>query len=318
MPLVVRSTPRLTVRRGSMEAELDDQMFHVPKGKGSNSSHYKRIVDNINFYVLMKCEYGSDMSYILRNLEEPNLEKEKPAGDYESMSEEVDRLIFMEEMKYHMKRLNHYPQNKGKLYGIVWGKCTEAMRGKLQMCPNFENYEKTDDVVSLLKHIRSICFGFPPDMNVYTILHKVKRAYSKLYQFNSESTYYYYERFKDIVDMINYYGGDIGCDRGLIRDVAKSNGEKDWETIDFGHEKYKEFSLIAQERMYAMDFLLSLDHDRFGTLRDHLHNSYCLGTDLYPKTLSDAYRIASNYRPDVYTNSEANGGGKVSSGKKNG
>mmetsp|Transcript_2836 Transcript_2836/g.5313 ORF Transcript_2836/g.5313 Transcript_2836/m.5313 type:complete len:163 (+) Transcript_2836:194-682(+) len=162
-----------------MEAELDDQMFHVPKGEGSNFSHYKRIVDNINFYVLMKCEYGSDMSYILRNLEEPNLEKEKPARDYESMSEEVDRLIFMEEMKYHMKRLNYYPQNKGKLYGIVWGKCTEAMRGKLQMCPNFSNYEKTDDAVLLLKDIRSICFGFPPDKNVYNILHQVKRAYSR-------------------------------------------------------------------------------------------------------------------------------------------
>jgi hypothetical protein len=295
-------------------AELDGHVFHVPRA-GSNSFHFKKTLEKISQYVLDKYKYGVDMVYILTNLEEPDLERNQPtAGDDENMTE-IDLIELRTKVKIYVKRLGNYDQNKSALFSIVRGQCSEAMLEKLHMCPNFFKYEKTNDVVALLKDIRSICYGFPPYQdNIYQIIRKVKRAYHNLYQFKSEPTYKYYERFLDIVDIMNYYGGDIGCDRGLIRDVAKRNGEKDWETIDFSHEKYAEFHLIARERMYAMDFLLTLDKDRFGALHVDLHNRYICGTDLYPKTLRDAYRIAMHYEPDANTNSEADGGGKVSSG----
>lgn len=45
-----------------------------------------------------------------------------------------------------------------------------------------------------------------------------------------------------------------------------SSWDKDWETVDFGYERCKEYYLIAHERVYVMDFLLSLDKDRFRAL----------------------------------------------------
>jgi hypothetical protein len=54
----------------------------------------------------------------------------------------------------------------------------------------------------------------------------------------------------------------------------------------------------AQERYLAVAFVLGSDRNRFGKLIEHLENSYLQGQNLYPRTVTAAYHLLTNWKQE--------------------
>jgi hypothetical protein len=57
----------------------------------------------------------------------------------------------------------------------------------------------------------------------------------------------------------------------------------------------------AQERYLAVAFILGSDRSRFGLLIEHLENAYLQGQNGYPKTVTGAYHLLTNWKQERQT-----------------
>jgi hypothetical protein len=58
----------------------------------------------------------------------------------------------------------------------------------------------------------------------------------------------------------------------------------------------------AQDKFLATAFLNGADHSCYGRLLDRLQNDYLQGQDRYPKTLTNAYDLLTNWKPESQQN----------------
>ena len=107
------------------------------------------------------------------------------------------------------------------------------------------------------------------------------------------TTQLYMERFQNIVDVIEHSGGSIGVHPGVVSALASKR------TIDMDTMTTQQKDALEKEAkdMYlAIAFLLNSDRSRYGRLIEDLENSYLLGEDKYPKTVTSAYDILTNWK----------------------
>eukprot|EP00978_Attheya_sp_CCMP212_P000824 scaffold1720_cov37-Attheya_sp.AAC.1 len=109
-------------------------------------------------------------------------------------------------------------------------------------------------------------------------------------------TQVYMENFQNIIDVIEHSGGVIDYEPGVIQALADEQG------IDMNAVTIAEkagFGKEAQGMYLAVAFLLNSDRNRYGRLIEDLENSYLHGKDNYPKTVTSAYNILTNWKQDL-------------------
>ena len=55
-----------------------------------------------------------------------------------------------------MKRKDVYKNEKKQAYNLTWGQCTKMMQTELQSCDDYDNMNKTQDLMLLLKKILAV------------------------------------------------------------------------------------------------------------------------------------------------------------------
>jgi hypothetical protein len=103
------------------------------------------------------------------------------------------------------------------------------------------------------------------------------------------NTQAYYEQFNNLIDVVNHIVGTYGVKTGLLIQAAATQGK---DIIHLNDAEKAE----AKEQYIAVAFVLGADKNRFGQLIDKLQNDLLQGYDGYPKTLSAAYHLISNWR----------------------
>jgi hypothetical protein len=105
----------------------------------------------------------------------------------------------------------------------------------------------------------------------------------------------YHKQFKSLVDVIEYNGGSLGADEGLIVAKLKADGVDPARAND----SEREVAVVkARDTTIACAFILGVDKSRFGKLKEDLENAYTQGDDKYPKDLTDAYKLLTNWKQD--------------------
>ena len=83
----------------------------------------------MSVYVASKYDNGNDIKMILSDLQMPTLEKLEAL---DSMLEEVDKDIYIKDIKEYTKDKRTLTKSAKNLYSLVLGQCTESLRPKMK------------------------------------------------------------------------------------------------------------------------------------------------------------------------------------------
>lgn len=199
--------------------------------------------------------------------------------------------IWEKKVDEFVKRETYLDENLKTLYSLVWGQCTDIMRQMIESLEGFEKMSVTGDGIGLLKAIKDIVFNFQSQKYLPHALHESAHRFYLCQQSKYATTATYLEQFQNIIDVVEHSGGSIGHHPGILNQVALEKGK---EVDKMTEEDKKE----AQERYLAVAFVLGSDRSRFGVLIEHLENGYLQGQDGYPKTVTAAYHLLTNWKQE--------------------
>jgi hypothetical protein len=114
-----------------------------------------------------------------------------------------------------------------------------------------------------------------------------------IYQEKDSACQAYLEKFQNCVDVLDHCGGSIGHVPGLVKSMLEEVGIR-YE--DATQEELDDANKEIQEQYFVVSFLLSSDRHRYGRLIENLENNYTQGQDRYPKTLTAAYSLLTNWK----------------------
>ena len=162
----------------------------------------------------------------------------------------------------------------------------------------FQNLSSQNDGLGLLRAIKTTTYQFESRQYPPHALHTAKRRFFLCSQGKATTVASHYETFRNMVEIINQSGGSLGSDEATKKIIAKEE-KLQWDSLT--HEQATSIESAANERYLATAFLLSSDRIWFAGLITSLQNDYSKGINNYPKTLTDAVGIMSDYKRDPNT-----------------
>jgi hypothetical protein len=107
------------------------------------------------------------------------------------------------------------------------------------------------------------------------------------------TTQAYLEVFQNTGDVIEHSGGSIGNHPGIEEAIAQKK-----DIVEPNAEQTVMIKKEAQEEYLAAAFLLNSDRARYASLLQDLENDHLQGQDNYPKTITAAYNVLTNWKQD--------------------
>ena len=192
---------KVFVRSSKFEGKCDDLKGHIFDCSDSKQADtFVTTKKEISEYVGREYTYGGDARLAVENMAKPAIPE--PEDPPEGASRTQER-IWEKKVDEYVKRSSYMDENVKKVFSLVWGQCTEALRAKLQGIDDFKAMWDSGDGLALLKAIKTICFRFESQKNIAHAIHDAKRRFYMLSQGKSTITQYL-ETFKNVVDVIDH------------------------------------------------------------------------------------------------------------------
>ena len=120
-------------------------------------------------------------------------------------------------------------------------------------------------------------------------LDEAKRLYYAYHQGEDEPNDKHLKNFKNLIEVIKHFGGDIFEDTALIN----HEGEKDWSN-GFAEKHLNDYKTIMQNKMIAVGYLKPANTCKYATLMNNIMDQFTFNIDVYPTTLNSAYELLEN------------------------
>ncbi len=237
-------------------------------------------------------KYGGDTRLAVENLAVAGVPL---PPDVAADATDGEKLMWKLKCEHIAKREVAMDDNIKTLYSIVWGQCTDIMRQKLEGLDGFGAMSATGSGIDLLKAIKDIAFNFQSQKYLPHALHESKRRFYLCSQGRLATTQAYLEQFQNVVDVIEHSGGLLGFEPGVVRDIAT---EKGYDEDNLTEAQKDEVRIEGKNRYLAVAFILGSDRSRYGRLIEELENSYLMGENNYPVTVTGAYGLLTNWKQD--------------------
>ena len=151
--------------------------------------------------------YGKPMKNLIISGVETTLTKPTyPSGD--EVTEEA-KAIWSKEYDLYLKDKKSYEENKGKAFIIVFGRCTKAMRNRIEKLGTFEDIERDNDVIELLKAIKQQVFDANERKHPSLRMVLAWKKLTGCRQYENEDLIDYYRRFVGMIEMVELSFGNI-------------------------------------------------------------------------------------------------------------
>ena len=239
-------------------------------------------------YIGRTYKYGGDTKMSIHKLEIITIERPvEPEGD------DLDEMIYKEDMKEYVKRRSFLRENLKRAYALIWGQCTDLLKAKLEANSNYDTYSTQQDPIALLKAIKDINFKFEDHRYIY---HSIFDAYKSFYSFRQTaemSNSEYLEKFKNIVEVLEQHGGVLDTEEPF------TSNDDEYTSLELGQQTVELLSAAhkrCRDKYIAYAFIYKADNDRYSRLKEDLQNDYLKENDNYPLTLVEAYHMLTNYK----------------------
>jgi hypothetical protein len=171
------------------------------------------------------------------------------------------------------------------------GQRTNTMCQRLEAMSEFAKISTTRDGIALLKCIKDLTYNYQSQKYLPHALHESKRRFYVHSQGRHTSTQLYLGQFQNIADVIEHSGGGIGVEPVIESIVAEERNI----TLDAMTTVNKK---DAKQHYLAVAFLLGSNRKRHGKFIESLENDYSQGVINYPKTVTAAYNLLTNWKHD--------------------
>ena len=228
--------------------------------------------------------YPSDFCAAIQNLE--LIDPQPPAQPQGNAPTQFEIEIWKSSYKEYREKLLAYNHFRSKLYNVVIGQCTEAMKTRLQSHADFAAADQNG--IDLLIIIKELIHSFEQHQYVPDAVCGAKEEFYRMYQGRNMSLARYHERFVNQVEVLDAVNADI-VDRAVAQWVADRNQHVVPTVADRAE---------AKERTMAVRFLRGLNSRYRGYLTEK-RNQHLDGQNNYPATLQEAFTIIQRREQDA-------------------
>jgi hypothetical protein len=282
---------RAIIKQPKFEGKCEELKGHIYDCSDARQSDiFVKTTKEIAEHVGRTFKKGSDARLAIENLALPILTL--PADPADDTSKTLTR-IWEKEVDEYVKRKTYLSDNMQTVYSLVWGQCTDVMRQKIEALAVYDKLTTQGDGLALLKAIKDLVYNFQSQKYLPHALHESKRRFYFCTQGKHMTASMYLEQFQNIVDVIEHSGGSIGNDPGVLQALAEAKNE---DVSQLTTDEIIDLKKQAQEQYLAVAFLLSADRGRYGRLIEDLENDFLQGQDRYPKTVTAAFGLLTNWK----------------------
>ena len=228
------------------------------------------------------------------------LEDIKPPSSLDADSGMAAIEMYKLDLKEYREKLRHREKNLGRIFPLILGQCSRTIRDRVEASSKWNGINRASDVMELLTLIRQSLYQRSTTRHP---THNLVDAYKSLYRFrqgehmsNSE----YLEKMKDLIEVVEHFGEEIGCTQSRIASFLDRSSDDNQERSE---QDFTTAKLRAREEFMACLLLTQSDPKRYGNLILDVENEFTRGTDGYPNTLSKAYDMLVNYKSSNTTSS---------------
>jgi hypothetical protein len=215
-----RATPTTTSSFKGSVTEMHGHVFQC-YGESPEKNQFTRTMEEIDAYVGLQIKnHPTCIKQMLRTMENTIISEPQ---DYEDVAKKTETpatktsiRIWEKDIDMFVKRKETHLDNKCVLYSVVWGQCSKAMQAKVKTDKLYDDISEQIDGLALIKIIKGIAYKFESQKNLYLALDNAKKAFYIFHQGSEVSTADYMSKFKNVIEVIEHYSGDIGEDRSTI------------------------------------------------------------------------------------------------------
>jgi hypothetical protein len=136
---------------------MNGHVFECYEERG-DCTQFPKTLKALNEYVAKNMKYPEDLKPIFaETMTAPTL-TEPP--DITDAATKRELLIWETSLKSYSRRSEELKSNLTKLYAVIWGQCSEAMRNKLRALDEFTEENKNNNCIWLLNEIKGVTHQF--------------------------------------------------------------------------------------------------------------------------------------------------------------
>ena len=271
-----------------------DAVLSLSTERIDKSVPFEIFQEKIKNYVLKELKRGEDIVSLVTDLKNP-MEEFNTEHSPTDPTEEEEKSHFKMKMwelraKRFLDREETLGQNVFKIYALVIGQCSPALKSALKGDAEYTKKSASFDALWLLKKLKVISSGVDVKANPTLTLYEQAILFFDTRQGTTESDDDYLVRFNSRCKNLELAGGGhFFCSAAILASEFDDASE---ENIEKTKEKFK-----------AMCFLQKAHPGRYRDLIEDLKKAVHRGRDEYPATRSDAYDLlARTSGQDEYEN----------------
>ena len=262
------------------EGREEKLTVHIYNLSSKQADQYIKTTKEIAEYIGRTYKYGDDTKRAVLTLTALTFNEPTYPGD--SATKPLLK-IWEKEIDEHMKIKNNYAQNMKSAYNLIWGQCSDALRTKLEAISTHEKIASDANCIGLLLNIKDVSYNYQSQKLKRQAQHEAKRRFYVMFQDRTMSVQDYFDKFNNLLKVIEHCGGSIVDEQMLIDELKESTPPIDIAVATTAEkDKARE---NAKEKALSIAFLLSSDRNRFGKLVEDMENSYLHNIDTFPEKL---------------------------------
>jgi hypothetical protein len=265
--------------------DIQGKIFEI---SSRDSVHqFSETIKAVADYMGQENTHGGDIRYMIENFEDFNFIR---LADPQANAGQIEIESWKKELDLFWKRRGMYMDNKMKLYSLIWDQSSKTTQSKVETRQHFSQCKGSYDSLVLLKILQEFVIHSDDRQYKYKAEDQAKRAYYNLCQTPEMSYQEYFERVRNVVDVIKSLGGSLIDEMHLV-DELPPRLVTGYTDVQLSQAKER----ILDKKM-AYGLLVRADRNRCGKLIKEVENSYLKGNNDYPNNPTEAYNLLVNYK----------------------
>jgi Reverse transcriptase (RNA-dependent DNA polymerase) len=275
-----------------MEAKMHGNVFQLAE-EGRKQNQFTLTLQALQDYVSIELDNPGDLSPLFETPPRAVVLQEPP--DMPPFNADRTERVPTGSRKYiswkfqcedYDSRVALLPKNLQKLFTIISLQCSHCVKTKVESTPGFALAKSTHNCVWLIANLKNICHKFETTEYRFNALTNAKLAAMTYRQGQYQSNNDYYEVVKELVDVLESYGGTFHDPPSAAPPSANISSLTEAEQIEY-----------MRNHCLASFFLKNADPHRYGKLKTDLAEGFSQGRDEFPSSMTAVLQLLSSRFP---------------------
>ena len=202
------------VFKGKVE-KMGGNVFQLAE-EARKSNQFSQTMDALRDYVRIELDHALDLAPLFAtpcqqpDIPEPDEQPPMSADGVNRVTRDNRGYIrWKAECDSYFVRIDALAANSLKLYTVIILQCSQSVKMKLEATAGYEPAKATCDCTWLLTTLKNVCHRFDHSESRFQALWNAKAAIFNCHQGPQQSVTDYYETFRELVSVLESYGGKL-------------------------------------------------------------------------------------------------------------